>query len=132
MKKILLTAALFLACFGGFAQAQEFKDDVKKLVRMTIDTRSMYTAKMGLTYDLEGEEKEKVTKDYDAIVMEYLGAFESYYLSKYTHAEVKEMISFYESPAGKKIIKDKKDLSNNKFPKGKEWDTKLDEINKKY
>lgn len=132
MKKTLLVLAILFISLSGHAQDQVFKDDVKKLVKMTLDTSTISTLEDAITYDLKDEAKEKMLKDYNAVVTTFFNELENYYITKYTHTEVKEMIRFYETPIGIKFLRDKKGLFENKFPNGKEWDKKLQELYKKY
>lgn len=132
MKKVVLVLGFLFISLSGHAQDQIFKEDVKKLVKMTLDTSTIDMMKDAIIYDMKDGAKEKMIKDYNEVVTTFFNELENYYIAQYTHVEVKEMIRFYETPVGRKFLLDKKGLFDNEFPKGKEWDKKLDELSKKY
>ena len=123
MKKVFLSGFFLLISIAMQAQDQAFAADAKKLVKLSVDTSQKAMMRNTLTYNVDDEkEKEDIVKTYDAVVYKFLGDIEQYYLATYTHDEVKKMLEFYETPTGKKFIKEKKKLVDGNFPPGKEWD----------
>ncbi|WP_417353967.1 DUF2059 domain-containing protein [Flavobacterium sp.] len=116
MKKIFLSGILLFSFLFTSAQDASFKEDVSKLVEITVDTKDMSLMRRALSVRLTTKEKENFNKDYDVIVSEFTGDIEKYYLDKYTHDEIKQLLAFYETPVGKKFLSDKRLLVENDFP----------------
>ncbi len=130
--KILFIAGLLLVLpFNLAAQENTFEQDVTKLVRMSVDTGTKAMMRNALGFRLTAEEKEQIIKDYDTVVYDFLAEIEKYYLAEFTHDEVKQMISFYESPVGKKFLRDNKKIVENDIPPAKEWTEQVSGIRKK-
>lgn len=101
MKKLLLL--LLLISTGMNAQDQAFKDDVQKLIKAIgiperIDAMREYQRMW-----TKPEEEAEYMPVFETTVPEFLQNVEEYYLKKYTHEEVKELLAFYNSPLGKKV-----------------------------
>lgn len=115
MKSKLLTILLFSICFVANAQEQTFKEDVQKLMKIIgIEEQISYTREDMIMWTTPVKEKELIA-DFDATVPVFKADVEEYYLTKYTHSEIKEILAFYESPIGKKLVADNKfllDLNN--------------------
>ena len=121
MKRLYLIIATFTAiAILSSAQASEKTDDIQKLMSLTgvnklIDQnigimipqiadliRKMNT-KMPEKY-LREMEKEMLA-EFKRSKPEYLGPVVTLYSNRFTHQEIKDLISFYESPTGRKIIR---------------------------
>ncbi len=103
MKKILLVLLISLAAIAANAQDITFKEDVQKLMKaMGVQERIAATREyqaMWVSPDKEKAHMEKV----DATIPGFLQNVEDYFLRSYTHAEIMELLAFYDSPLGKKV-----------------------------
>lgn len=103
MKKLFILLLFALAPIAVSAQDAAFKEDVQKLMKAIgvperIAATREYEA-MWVTPDEEKAHMEKV----DATIPGFLENTENYFLKNYTHAEIKELLAFYNSPLGKKV-----------------------------
>lgn len=116
MEKIFLSGILLFSFLFTSAQDASFQVDVSKLVKITVDTKDMSLMRSALSVRLKAKEKEGFNKDYDIIVSEFIGDVEKYYMEKYTHDEIKQLLAFYETSVGKKFLSDKRLLVEDDFP----------------
>lgn len=123
--------SLLLLLFTNSLLSQSVEEDIKKLVNLTVDMGMIYEVKELVRYEENEQVKKKFLGEYEKAVVLFYNAYIEFYISKYTHAEIKEMIAFYETPTGKKFANDLLLLSSNSFPKGKEWSKQLIEIKEK-
>ncbi len=105
MKRILFTILFLVAAQFANAQAQDdaFKKDVQKMMDMMgVLQQVEYMREYYIMWTTPEKEKEFIEK-LDPTIPEFIKKTEDYFMSKYTHDEVKAIISFYETPAGKKL-----------------------------
>ncbi len=122
---------LLLLLFSNCLLSQSVEDDIKKLVNLTVDMQMIYEVKELVRYEENEQVKKKFLGEYEKATALFYNAYIEFYISKYTPAEIKDMIAFYETPVGKKFANDLLLLSSNSFPKGKEWSKQLIEIKEK-
>ena len=131
MKKLVFVLLVFLP-FVMNAQDNYDKETLRKLALMMADTDQMETRKTTLSsHMILPEKKDDFIKAYDEGVNQMLTDCESFFRMNYTPSEVKELLAFYETPAGKKLAEDTKRLISGYFPKWKEWRLQLHEMDKK-
>ncbi|MDR2938270.1 MAG: DUF2059 domain-containing protein [Prevotellaceae bacterium] len=127
MKKLLLLSAL-IAAFAMSAMAQDKASDVKKLLQLTSSEKMISgifdniipAMKQQASTQIKGvDSKEKLDKYVEFMMTELKGitikmANEEMlksYDKAFTHEEIKDMIKFYESPTGKKMLAKTPELS---------------------
>ncbi|MBC8643763.1 DUF2059 domain-containing protein [Flavobacterium lindanitolerans] len=71
-------------------------------------------------------------KDFDATMPSYFDKVADVYMKEYTHAEIKEMIKFYETPLGKKITSKAGVLTEKTMEAAQAWGVELQSIMMKY
>lgn len=131
MKKIFITIALVLV--AHFAVAQDaFKADVRRMLEMSGSTVQADIAKKQIITMIPTDKHAEFTKEFDALLPGYYASFEDYYMKHYSHAEIKEMIKFYETPVGKKIKENAAPLAETTMMAVQDWGTKLQALMMKY
>ena len=130
MKNFITLAILMAIPFTAIAQENTFEEDVNKLVKMTVNTGSKATMRMAIGFKNTAEEKEDLLKQYDAAVYSFLDEIGQFYLTEFTHDDIKQILAFYETPTGRKLLADKKTLVENDMPPFEEWKDKISEIKK--
>lgn len=109
MRKILYTGLLLSVTLFAKAQDNDFKKDVKELIKlMGVPEQVEYTREDEIL-SVSPEKEEIFTKQLDSLLLVYNEKVELHFLEKYTHDEVKEIIQFYKTPLGKKLVKENKD-----------------------
>ncbi|WP_330442501.1 DUF2059 domain-containing protein [Flavobacterium sp. C4GT6] len=108
MKKILYTGLLLLVTLFAKAQDNDFKKDVKQLIKlMGVPEQVEYTREDEIL-SVSPEKEDVFTKQLDSLLLVYNEKVELHFLEKYTHDEVKEIIQFYKTPLGEKLVKENK------------------------
>lgn len=128
LQRVLIILILLLFSNISMAQTELLKADIIKLVNTTFDTENFKIVSDVILYDKNVQIKENLEKDFKKAKEVFYEEFVTYYSSKYTHDEIKQMLTFYETPVGKKIAGDLLLLSTNSFPKDKEWENQLEAI----
>lgn len=131
MKKFLLIIAVALMSPVAIAQ-DTFKADVQKVLLMTGSAAQADIAKAQIVAMIPEAKKAAFTKEFDALVPEYLAFLEKFYMDNFTHDEVKQMIKFYESPVGKKLTTNAAGLADATTKAAQDWAPKLQNLVMKY
>lgn len=132
MKKIIVTFAFVLATQVGFAQDAAFKSDVKKVIEMTGASAQIDVAKKQILGMIPEAKQAAFLKDFEATMPSYFDKVADVYMKEYTHADIKEMIKFYESPVGKKITSKAGILTEKTMEAAQTWGAELQGIMMKY
>ncbi|KGO92034.1 DUF2059 domain-containing protein [Flavobacterium subsaxonicum] len=133
MKKFLFAIAFFLIANAGFAQ-DAFKKDVLKFLEMSGVQNSYKKAMEQYTQDIPAEKKAEFNKEFDASLKGLLDKMADLYMTKLTHDDVKAVIKFYESPAGKKVtgVSQSNEFIEKATALGQEWGQGVGEMLQKY
>ena len=108
MKNLIIAVVLLVSGFAANAQDLSFKEDVQKLMKlMGVEEQINYTREDMIMWTSPVFEKE-FTEDFDASVPVFRSDVEQYYLTKYTHEVIKEILVFYASSVGEKIVANNK------------------------
>lgn len=132
MKKIILAFAFVLTTQFISAQDAAFKADVMKVIKMSGATAQMDSAKKQIMAMVPEAKQADFSKDFEATMPAFYDKVAAIYMKEYTHADVKEMIKFYESPVGKKIAEKAGILFEQSMLAGQEWGAGLQELMMKY
>lgn len=124
MKKIFITVALIVVAQIGFAQ-DAFKEDALKIIHASGGTGPMKMAKEQIMQNIPLTKKAEFSKDFDDSLPALYDKLAKVYMEIYTHAEIKEMLKFYESPIGKKISNSNGELYKKSSQAGEEWGMEL-------
>jgi hypothetical protein len=104
MKKISLLIAFFI---GGLMFAQEsemsaYQQDALKLVKITGEGAFEGAFKQ-VTQMLPEDKREDFLKEVKELMQEVYVETSKIQMEHFTHAEIKEILAFYETPIGKKL-----------------------------
>ncbi|TRW22081.1 DUF2059 domain-containing protein [Flavobacterium zepuense] len=135
MKKLLFAVAFLLISTVTFAQAQDaFRKDVVKFLEMSGVENTYKKVMEPYTQNIPIEKKAEFDKEFNASIKTLLGKMADLYMTALTHEEIKAVIKFYESPAGKKVtsISQSDDFMNKATALGQEWGQGVGEIVQKY
>ena len=131
MKKLFITTAFFF--IANFAMAQDaFKADVLKVIQQSGAAAPMQMAKEQVMENIPLAKRADFSKEFDATLPALYEEIAKIYMETYTHAEVKEMIKFYDSPVGKKIASSLGEITKKSTIVGQEWGMKLQSVVMKY
>ena len=106
--------------------------DIDKVVEITINSTTIKGMRQAMLTIVKEEEKDSFLKDYDAATSSLYKSIENFYTSHYTDSEIKEMLQFYQTPAGSKFARDLLKRSSNSFPKDNSLKKIIDALVEKY
>jgi len=132
MKKIILAVAFVLATQFVVAQDPAFKADVLKVIKISGATAQMDLAKKQIMAMVAEAKQAEFSKDFDAAMPAFYDKLAAIYMKEYTHADIKEMIKFYESPVGKKNAEKAGAIFEQSMLAQQEWGAGLQELMMKY
>jgi uncharacterized protein len=132
MKKIVLSFLFVLVAHVGFAQDAAFKADVLKLIKASGSTVAMESAKGQIMAMIPESKHAAFSKDFDATMPALYEKMAEIYMKEYTHADVKEMLKFYDSPVGKKMAEKAGVIYEASMLAGQEWGMGLQDMLMKY
>ncbi|MBN2121326.1 MAG: DUF2059 domain-containing protein [Candidatus Omnitrophica bacterium] len=144
----VFTILFLVLSFSSFAQtdelSQEKKADIKKLLEITNALQisqqigDFFNAQMTqqiklLNPQISPERFEIIRQEVDKVVAEamyeedgYVGLTTKLYHKYYTHKDIKEIIKFYQSEVGKKVIKVTPALLQESMVVGQIWGKRLE------
>lgn len=132
MKKILFSLLTTLIFTGAFAQASEKTVHIKKLLDLTGSgklgvqvVQTMITSYKQITESVPDKFWDEMAKEInaDTMVSMVIPIYEKYY----TDEEILQMIAFYETPVGKKVIATLPDIMKESMAIGQEWGKQVGE-----
>ena len=134
MKKLIVTAALLLVANLGIAQTQEFKNDVKRMITISgaAGSSQIEMAKKQVMPMIAADKQEAFSKEFDALLTGFMTEIEKFYLTEFTHDDIKQILKFYDSPVGKKMTQKATALSERIAPQTQELGGKVQELVMKY
>ena len=132
MKKLFFAFVFILAAQLTFAQDDAYKADVKKMMELTGSTAQMEMAKKQVMAMIPADKQEAFSKEFEASLKPVLEEQQKFYMTEFTHAEIKELIKFYSSPLGKKLAEKNTKLAEQNIQTMQEWSMELQGIMMKY
>lgn len=133
MKKLVFTVAFLSVTDFGFAQTNDFKQDVLKMMEVSGANASQEELIKNQILPMVAEEKRAdLKKDVQAVFGEINSDVADLYMKKFTHDEVKEILKFYESPVGKKMSEVTPEITSESMKAGEKHNMKFQQIIMKY
>ncbi len=133
MKKIFLAAIFMLVAQLGTAQVSEaLKADVKKLLEISGSNNQMDAVKKQILAIVPAEKQADFSKDFDVALAPLMKAQQDFYTKEFTHDDIKQMIKFYESPAGKKYVLKVQVLEESIGQLSEEFGNQIEQLVNKY
>lgn len=102
MKKLVVTAFILMATVS-FAQQKATKDDVLKMLDKMGTNASMKAATKQILPMIPEAKKGAFLLEFEGVINKIKDKTADIYLEEYTAEDVKNILAFYETPAGKKI-----------------------------
>lgn len=122
---------LFICSLFCFSVAKAQVDEkIHNLISITTDTERLEGMKELMLYDVLDIEREAFTKDFDIIILSYYKKLQEYYKANYTEEEIDQLLVFYNSPAGKKLMADQRELLHGNSPPNNDLNARIKEIKK--
>ena len=128
MMKTTFLSMCFLFFFS-VANAQ-VEEKINNLISITTDTGRFETMRELMLYDVLDIEREKFLKDFDITVLNYYKKLQEYYKVNYTEEEIDQLLAFYNSPVGKKLMADQRELLHGDLPPNNDLNARIKEIKK--
>lgn len=133
MKKILLATVFMLATHIGTAQVSDaFKADVKKYLEISGANAQMASVKKQILEVIPPVKQVEFTKEFETSLLPLFKAQEDFYTKEFTHDDIKQMIKYYESPAGKKYVQKIQLLDESIGKLSEEWGAQIEQLVMKY
>ena len=121
MKKISIIIVILFSVQFSFSQNDSFKADVLNLIEKSGAAGSMNSAKKQIFNMISDEKKEAFSKEFDATIPKLYDKLAEVYMEIYTHQDIKDLISFYNSPIGKKMSANTGLLMEKSMVIGAQW-----------
>ncbi|HEX9979496.1 MAG TPA: DUF2059 domain-containing protein [Flavobacterium sp.] len=103
MKKIVLVIAVALFTQLGMAQDDAFKKDVMKVIEMNGSATQMKMVKDQILKMVPAEKQAAFLIEFESTLPALYDKIATVYMETYTKDDIKAMLTFYNSPVGKKI-----------------------------
>lgn len=133
MKKLVFTIAFLSVTALGFAQTNDFKQDVMKMMEVSGGTASQdIVIKNQLLPSIAPEKRADFQKEVKAVFNDINSEVAEAYMQKFTHEDVKEILKFYNSPVGKKMTEATPEFTEVAMKAGEKHAMKLQQIMMKY
>lgn len=130
MKKVVILIVLFVG-FAGFSQNEDYKTDALKLVKMQSEGQFEVMLKPFKSM-VPAENQEAFMKEVRATMPDLYKQIAEVYMEYYTHEEIKEILDFYESPIGQKVIEQTPKITEKSMTIGQTWGMGLRPLLTKY
>lgn len=133
MKKLVLAVAFLSVTSFGFAQSNDFKQDVLKMIEVSGGNAAQEQMIEKQLVPMVAEDKRAdFKKDVQAVFAKINGEIADYYMTKFSHAEVKELLEFYNSPIGKKLSEATPEVTAKSMEIGQSKQMELQQVMMKY
>lgn len=129
--KFLIIAFLFISQIN-WAQDATLKADIIRLIEMSGADAQMKVLKPEILKMIPEDKKENFSKEFDASMPSLYDKIVKVYMGMYSEEDIKAMITFYESPIGKKMSQNAGQLAQKSLIAGQEWGRELQALMTKY
>lgn len=131
MKKIVFVALLLVGLTVNAQEKSQFEKDTYKLVEMI--SKPTFNSVVGqMAAMVKTENVEAFTKEVEATYPELFTAMTKIYMEEMTHNDIKAIVAFYATPAGKKLLEKQPVLQQKGMQAGQAWGMKLQGLVGKY
>ena len=130
MKTVLLFFVLLLCslCIAQEKEDVEFKNEVLKLIEITGVKSQLSLVKNQFIKNVPSAKKAVFEKQFEIYLKEVFDNYAKNYMKLYTKEDIMDMITFYESPVGKKMQANSEEMSLRSKANAQEWMKKLQEL----
>lgn len=132
MKKLFLTLIVLFAAQVTFAQDAAFKQDIIKFLNLSGQKKTFELLVKDVVNNIPVEKQADFKKELNASLDDLMSKMADIYVTEFTHDDIKALIKFYESPAGKKLTSKSEVLFEKGNAVGQEWGAGLQGMLMKY
>lgn len=133
MKKMILTLAFVCIAQLGFSQVDEaFKKDVLKVIENSGAANQMKAAKGQILKMIPEAKQAAFIVEFDATLPALYDKLAAVYMDVYSKEDIKAMLTFYDSPVGKKMAENSGVLMEKSQTAAQEWGQGLQGMMMKY
>ena len=130
MKKVVVLIALFVG-FAGFSQNDGYKSDALKLVKM--QSEGQFEVMLEPFKEMVPDEKQEAfMKEVKATMPDLYDQLAEVYMETYSQKEISEILEFYESPIGQKVVEKTPEITQKSMTIGQTWGMSLRPLLAKY
>lgn len=131
MKRIILTFAVLVSAVSFAQQKTENDKNIEKLVALTqTPTKKVILSQFEKL--IPSHRLAEFSKEVEKTFPELLSEVQKIYKETYTEEEIREILKFHESPAGKKMLEKMPEITEKSMRAGQNWSMKLQPILMKY
>lgn len=127
MKKILLVTVLLVSQLT-WAQKDQFKEDIITFLNISGQKETFKILTQDIIYSLPENKHEAFKIALDKSIDELISNMANNYKEEFTHAEIKDLLKFYNSKTGKKLASKTSILYEKGQKVGEAWGTNLHQI----
>ncbi|HEX8562249.1 MAG TPA: DUF2059 domain-containing protein [Flavobacterium sp.] len=132
MTKLFLLIGIIFISYENYAQESVVKADVLKLMELSGVKAQMNLVKEQIITMVPKEKRIAFSAEYDKSLPEVYDKYADIYLKLYSTEDIKSMIAFYESQAGKKIYNNAMEMAMRSQALQQQWMLKLQEMIQAY
>lgn len=133
MKKLVLAVAFMSVTSFGFAQSNDFKQDVLKMMDVSgANSAQEQMIEQQLMPMVAEDKRADFKKDVQAVFAKMNGEIADFYMTKFSHEEVKELLEFYNTPIGKKLSEKTPEVTAKSMEIGQSKGMELQQVMMKY
>ncbi|HLU80558.1 MAG TPA: DUF2059 domain-containing protein [Flavobacteriaceae bacterium] len=123
MKKTVMLIALFVGFIGFSQEKDEYRQEATKLVKLQTEDQLMAMLKP-IMNSIPKERQEAFLEEVNASLNKLYPSVATIYMESFTHSEINQILEFYESPIGKKMLAKMPSMMNSVMEIGQEWASK--------
>lgn len=124
MKKLILILTLaFLSQFAAAQSNELFKKDVIRMLEVSSAHTQFKEAKEQILTIIPKENHAAFLVEFEASLQPIYDKFAALYMKEFTHADIKSILKFMESPLGKKMNQKSSVIMQEVFASSQEWAT---------
>ncbi len=132
MNRVFQTLILLFVLNFANAQDAAFKADVLKIIQSTGATASMDVAKKQILEVIPESKHAAFLIEFDQNLPGLYDKIAAIYMQEFTHADIKAILAFYETPVGKKMGSKAGKITELSMTAGQEWGQSLQGMMMKY
>ncbi len=115
--------ALFVGFIGFSQEKDEYRQEATKLVKLQTEDQLMAMLKP-IMNSIPKERQEAFLEEVNASLNKLYPSVATIYMESFTHSEINQILEFYESPIGKKMLAKMPSMMNSVMEIGQEWASK--------
>lgn len=131
MKKIVFSILISVISINGFSQDRSFEEKASYLIELTAGQQFEIMTKPIVNMVPE-ENQEAFKKELNQSIDELYSKMAVIYMESFTEEELDEILEFYNTPVGKKMVATTPELMQKGMEIGQQWGMELQPLITKY